>query len=133
MPASDKEIFDLLYNMLKGYYLGLIDGALRVNGIFLVAAGWVLTSSTPAAYLQAHPEARTAVISLVIVAHGLYLLIAVRAFALSRSTTHLLGDLDYMPPKYYANHVIRPVTLAMWYFTNLIVTGGIVAALSLRA
>ena len=132
MPASDKEIFELLYGMLKHYYQGLIDGALRVNGIFLVATGWILTSATSAAYLHDHPTARSTVIGIVIVTHGLYLLIALRAFTLSRSTVRLLGDLDYMPAKYYENHRIRPVTLAVWYFTNLLATGGMVAALMIQ-
>jgi len=75
MPASDRERFELLYGMLKGYYQSLVDGALRVNGIFLIAAGWILTSSTPISYLERHAVARHAAIALVLVAHGLYLLI----------------------------------------------------------
>lgn len=133
MPASDQEVFELLYAMLKGYYQGLIDGALRVNGIFLVATGWIVASATSAAYLQAHPTARQTVIALVVVAHGLYLLIALRAFALSRSTARLLTELNYMPPKYYEHHRIRPLTLAVWYLTNLLITGGIVSALLIQS
>lgn len=132
MPASDREIFELLYGMLKGYYQGLIDGALRVNGIFLVATGWLLASATTAGYLQAHPPARHAVIALVIGVHALYLFIALRAFALSTSTARLLRDLNYMPPQYYENHRIRPVTLVVWYLTNLLITGGIVSALLIQ-
>jgi hypothetical protein len=133
IPASDQEIFELLYGMLKGYYQGLIDGALRVNGIFLVATGWIVASATSAAYLQAHPTARRTVVALVIVAHGLYLLIAFRAFALSRSTARLLGELNYMPQRYYENYRIRPLTLAVWYFTNLLITAGIVSALLIQS
>jgi hypothetical protein len=129
MPASDKEMFELLYAMLKSYYLGLVDGALRVNGFFLLAGGWLLTSAAPIAVLHENPTVRTTAVTLLLLAHGLYLLIAIRAFVLSRATARLLADLAYMPPKYYANHCIRPVTLALWYFTNLIVTGGIVSAL----
>jgi hypothetical protein len=66
------------------------------------------------------------------VAHGLYLLIGLRAFALSRSTSRLLVELDYMPPKHYDNHRIRSVTIALWYFTNLLITAGIVSALMIR-
>lgn len=132
MSASDQEIFNLLYAMLKGYYQGLIDGALRVNGIFLVASGWILTSSTPASYLTAHVTARHTVIALVIVVHALFLLIALRGYALSRSTARLLGELNYMPVKYYQNHRIRPVTLAAWYLTNLLITGGFIAALMIQ-
>jgi hypothetical protein len=115
--------------MLKGYYQGLIDGALRVNGIFLVAAGWIVASPTAATFLQTHATARQTVMALVLFAHGLFFLIALRAFALSRSTARLLGDLNYMPPKYYDNHRIRPMTLGMWYLSNLLITGGIVSAL----
>ncbi len=132
MPASDREIFDLLYGMLKYYYQGLVDGALRVNGIFLVATGWLLASATASGYLQAHATARYAAVGLVVVAHGLYLVIALRAFALSRSTARLLNDLNYMPSQYYENHRIRPVTLTVWYLTNLLVTGGIVSALVIQ-
>jgi len=34
-----------------------------------------------------------------------------------------------MPPKYYDNDRIRSVTIALWYFTNLLITAGIVSAL----
>jgi len=35
MPASDQETLEPLYGMLKGYYHGLVDSALRVFGFFL--------------------------------------------------------------------------------------------------
>lgn len=132
MPASDQETFELLYGMLKGYYQGLVDGALRVNGFFLIAGGWLLTSSTPSSALQTHLPVRHTAIALLVLAHGLYFFIALRAFLLSRSTERLLGELSYMPSKYYANHCIRPVTVAMWYLSNVLITGGIVSALALQ-
>lgn len=132
MPASDQEIFELLYGMLKGYYQALIDGALRVNAIFLVATGWIVASSTAGPYLQQHRTAQQTVMALVIVTHLLFLLIALRAFALSRSTTRLLHDLNYMPARYYDNHRIRPVMLALWYGTNLLITISLVFALVLN-
>jgi hypothetical protein len=102
MPASEKEVFDLLYDMLEGYYRGLIEAALKVAGPFLIVAGWLLTSQAMLSQVRSNAGIRYSFMGLILVAHSLYLIVALRAYLLSRSTYRPLEELNYMDPKYGA-------------------------------
>jgi hypothetical protein len=129
MPATQKEKFDLLFDMLKQYYQGLLDGLIKTAGVLIIVAGWVATSSTLTDHLRNNPWERHIGVVLVAIGHILFAIIAYRVYWLSGKTYDLLREVDYFDPRYYENYRVRRVTFLLYYSANLVITIGIIMML----
>ncbi|HEX6749079.1 MAG TPA: hypothetical protein VF092_17400 [Longimicrobium sp.] len=129
MRATKKETFDLLFDMLKQYYQGLLDGLIKTAGVLIIVAGWVATSSTLAEHLRTHRWERYIGIGLIAMGHILFAIIAYRVYRLSHRTYDLLKEVDYLDSRYYDNFLVRRITYLLYYSANLVITLGIILML----
>ena len=119
-PATQKESFELLYEMLKAYYTGFLDSAFKVAGFYLLAIGWVITSHDARDALRTDDAARQMALIGATLGWLLYAVISVRVLGLSHQTFRLLTKVAYMDIHYVENHRIKRLT---W----LLFVGGILS------
>ena len=122
MPATDAEKFELLYDALRAYQTGFVDAAFRVAAFILLVLGWLITSGDARSFLHAHQEGRLTAIAALALAAGIYALTSWRVYRFSQRTGSSLAQLAFMPEEYYADRVLRTVTLVIFVTANVLLT-----------
>jgi hypothetical protein len=129
MTATDKEKFELLYEMLRSYYQSLFDGTVKAAGVLLIIAGWVASSDSLRRELCLHHTIRWVALALPCVAFTLYLFIAIRIYVLSNSAAARLDALQYMDAGCYSNYRLRWFTLLVYCIADLALTVAIIVVI----
>ena len=118
MDDLRKAAFGLLYDSLKGYQSGFVDGGLKVTGFLLIVLGWLLTSKEARDYLARDVIGRTIAATSLIAASVMYASIAYRVYLRSQNVFAQLRRLNYLPVETYQDHVIQPFAVVMFILSN---------------
>jgi hypothetical protein len=118
MDDLRKAAFALLYDSLKGYQSGFVDGGLKVTGFLLIVLGWLLTSKEARDYLARDMIGRTIAVISLITASLMYASITYRVYLRSNTVFAQLARLNYLPVETYQDHVIQPFAVVIFILSN---------------